>query len=66
MTEFLPITVIGAGSYGTALAIALSRNGLPTILWGRNTVEMRKLAQQRQNERFLPGVNFPKALQIET
>lgn len=66
MTEFLPITVIGAGSYGTALAIALSRNGLPTMLWGRNTAEMTKMAQQRQNQRFLPGITFPEALQIET
>lgn len=33
-TAMTPITVLGAGSYGTALAIAFSRNGYPTFLWG--------------------------------
>lgn len=66
MTHFPPITVIGAGSYGTALAIALSRNGFPTILWGRNKAEMEQMATQRQNSRFLPGVTFPDALQLES
>ncbi len=36
------------------------------MLWGRNTAEMTKMAQQRQNQRFLPGITFPEALQIET
>lgn len=66
MTEFPPIAVIGAGSYGTALAIALSRNGFPTILWGRNKTEIETMALQRENQRFLPGVTFPEALQLES
>ncbi|OBX08647.1 glycerol-3-phosphate dehydrogenase [Gallibacterium salpingitidis] len=66
MTEFPPIAVIGAGSYGTALAIALSRNGFPAILWGRNKTEIETMALQRENQRFLPGVTFPEALQLES
>lgn len=66
MTHFPPITVIGAGSYGTALAIALSRNGLPTILWGRNQAEIERMSAQRQNFRFLPDITFPDALRLES
>ncbi|WP_409240693.1 NAD(P)H-dependent glycerol-3-phosphate dehydrogenase [Mergibacter septicus] len=61
-----PITVLGAGSYGTALAITFSRNGFPTILWGHNPQEIEKLSKERENARFLPGVVFPEALQLET
>lgn len=64
--EKLPITVLGAGSYGTALAITFSRNGFPTVLWGHNPQEMQDLAIKRENSRFLPNVTFPEALKIET
>lgn len=60
------ITVLGAGSYGTALAILLARNGHHTILWGHNTSEMADLEQDRQNKKFLPDILFPDSLQIET
>lgn len=60
-----PITVIGAGSYGTALAIAFSRNGFPTYLWGHDPLHMQRLNQERQNSIFLPDVDFPKSLFIE-
>ena len=61
-----PITVIGAGSYGTALAISFSRNGYPTYLWGHNPDHMQRLASERKNQAFLPDIPFPEALQIET
>ena len=60
-----PITVLGAGSYGTALAIAFSRNGYPTYLWGHNPEDCARLAQARQNARFLPNITFPPSLTIE-
>lgn len=60
------ITVIGAGSYGTALAILLARNGHDTILWGHNRDEMNVLEHDRQNSKFLPGIVFPNNLVIET
>lgn len=63
-TAMTPITVLGAGSYGTALAIAFSRNGYPTFLWGHNPDESRRLIEERQNSRFLPNIRFPDSLEI--
>lgn len=59
-----PIAVLGAGSYGTALAIALSRNGHKTYLWGHNPETMAILANERMNQDFLPNIQFPEALEI--
>ncbi|MDD0823485.1 NAD(P)H-dependent glycerol-3-phosphate dehydrogenase [Mannheimia sp. AT1] len=59
-----PITVLGAGSYGTALAIALSRNGHKTYLWGHNPEKMAKIAQERMNQDFLPNIVFPESLTV--
>ena len=60
-----PITVLGAGSYGTALAIALARNGYHTYLWGHNPQKMAELARDRMNQAFLPNIPFPDTLHIE-
>ena len=60
-----PITVIGAGSYGTSLAIAFSRNGYPTYLWGHDPLHCERLATERQNHQFLPDIHFPDTLYIE-
>lgn len=59
-----PITVLGAGSYGTALAIAFSRNGYPTYLWGHHPDECSRLQTERQNARFLPDIPFPHSLEV--
>jgi glycerol-3-phosphate dehydrogenase (NAD(P)+) len=60
-----PIAVLGAGSWGTALAIQFARAGRPTVLWGRAEDDPEKLARDRSNERYLPGAPFPAALQVE-
>ncbi|GGW79082.1 NAD(P)H-dependent glycerol-3-phosphate dehydrogenase [Alteromonas halophila] len=60
------VSVLGAGSYGTALAFCLARNGVPTYLWGRDTEHMRALSDSRENARYLPGATFPEQLSIET
>ena len=60
-----PIAIIGAGSWGTALAIQFARAGRPTVLWGRSEDEPEKLARDRRNERYLPGAEFPAELQVE-
>ncbi|WP_298440832.1 NAD(P)H-dependent glycerol-3-phosphate dehydrogenase [uncultured Ferrimonas sp.] len=65
MTEQAEITVLGAGSYGTALAISLARNGHRTVLWGHEADHMQQLAADRSNEQFLPGAAFPEPLVIE-
>lgn len=56
------IAVVGAGSFGTALAIHLARREHPVRLWGRNTAHMRQLAEQRVNAEYLPGCKFPPQL----
>jgi glycerol-3-phosphate dehydrogenase (NAD(P)+) len=58
-----PVAVIGAGSWGTALAIQLSRGGHPTRLWGRDAAMLETLQQVRRNERYLPEAAFPDALE---
>jgi glycerol-3-phosphate dehydrogenase (NAD(P)+) len=56
------IAVLGAGSWGTALAILLARNGQPTLLWGNECEHMARLARERENVQFLPGVPLPDRL----
>ncbi|CUS47615.1 MAG: glycerol-3-phosphate dehydrogenase (NAD(P)+) GpsA [Idiomarinaceae bacterium HL-53] len=56
------VTVLGAGSYGTALAICIARKGVPTLLWGRDEQAMRDMAKTRQNARYLGDIQLPEAL----
>ena len=64
-TSQSPITILGCGSYGTALAISFSRNGSPTYLWGHNPDHIHQMQQERQNRRFLPDIEFPESLYLE-
>ncbi|OIQ97723.1 glycerol-3-phosphate dehydrogenase [mine drainage metagenome] len=57
------IAVLGAGAWGTALAIALARDHEAT-LWARDPAQVELLRAQRENERYLPGMAFPEALSI--
>jgi glycerol-3-phosphate dehydrogenase (NAD(P)+) len=65
VSEAPPLAVLGAGSWGTALAIQLARSGRATRLWGRNAEQLRALARDRSNARYLPGAEFPESLSIE-
>jgi len=56
------ISVLGAGSWGTALAILLGQNLGEVRLWGRNGAA--ELAQDRSNQRYLPGIVFPDSIVI--
>lgn len=58
------IAVLGAGSWGTALAILLARNGHECILWGHDPKHMHQLASTRTNAGYLPGVGFPLRLGV--
>lgn len=58
------VAVLGAGSWGTALAILLARNGLDTWLWGHDPARLARLAHEKENANFLPGVSFPDSLHI--
>ncbi len=57
-----PVAVIGAGSFGTALAIQLARRGSRTRLWGRNAAEMAEADRTRHNPRYLADCEFPMTL----
>jgi len=63
--ETLPIAVLGAGSWGTALAIQLARSGRPVLLWGRDAAGLAVAAAARRNERYLPEAAFPPSLTLE-
>src|SRR5882757_6715848 len=59
-----PIAVIGAGSWGTALAVHLARAGHPTHLWGRDPAQLDAMHRARCNERYLPDAAFPETLVV--
>lgn len=61
----LKISVIGAGSWGTALAGVFSGNGLATVLWGHNRDYVATLARDGENKKYLPGFRFPEGLEVE-
>ena len=58
-------TVIGAGSFGTALAVLLTRGGLRTTLQTRTPEQARTLEEERENRLYLPGVELPAGLRVE-
>ena len=56
--------VLGAGSWGTALALHLARTGTPTRLWARDAAAADRLQRERQNGDYLPGHHFPEGLRV--
>ena len=60
------VTVLGAGSWGTALAIHMASSGLQVTLWGNEPEHMERLQQQRCNQQFLPDIVFPEGLKIQS
>lgn len=59
------IAVIGAGSYGTAIAIALAYGGNSVLLWGHKVKHVERLQRNRVNDINLPGIPFPPLLYVE-
>lgn len=58
------VSVFGAGSWGTALAALLARNGADTLLYGRDAEAVAAMAQSRCNARYLPGLALPESLRF--
>ena len=61
-TQPSTICVLGAGSWGTALAILLARNGTPTVLWARDAEQAARMNADRQNARYLSDITLPDGL----
>ncbi len=59
------LAVIGAGSWGTALALHLARKGVSIGLWDCNETLLQQLQTERCNNRYLPDFPFPASLHIE-
>jgi glycerol-3-phosphate dehydrogenase (NAD(P)+) len=59
----MSVGIIGAGAFGTALAISLSGKG-SVRLWSRSADHVRDMQDRRENTARLPGIMLPKALQI--
>ena len=64
--ELEPVAVLGAGSWGTALAIQFARAGHPTRLWSRNAADAAAMSAGRHNRRYLPEAKFPERIEIHT
>jgi glycerol-3-phosphate dehydrogenase (NAD(P)+) len=58
-----PYAVLGAGSWGTALALQLSRAGHTTLLWSHSDGHYRAMLGTHHNDKYLPGMAFPDSLQ---
>ena len=65
MADTSSVTVLGAGSYGTALAICIARKGQRTILWGRDEAQVSEMQAAHENTRYLPGCPVPDLLHLE-
>jgi glycerol-3-phosphate dehydrogenase (NAD(P)+) len=64
-TPRAPIAVIGAGSWGTALAIQFARAGHGVRLWSRDAASLARMGRERCNARYLPGATFPDPVAVE-
>jgi glycerol-3-phosphate dehydrogenase (NAD(P)+) len=61
----LPVAVLGAGAWGTAIAVAAARRGAPVTLWSHRAEHAAAIAQERCNRSHLPGADLPTGLRIE-
>jgi len=61
----MQIAVLGAGSWGTALALVLARNNHNVRLWGHNPERLRRIRAEGRNAQYLPDIDFPPNLTPE-
>lgn len=58
-----PVAILGAGAFGTALALYLARRGQVVRLWSIVPAEIEAMVKDHSNQRFLPGFDFPETIQ---
>ena len=66
MADPMKIAVLGAGSWGTALAALMARHGHAVTLWGRDAAISVAIDQRHENPRYLPGIPLPDNLSATT
>ena len=64
MTQKISIAVLGAGSWGTALAVLLAENGHDVRLWDIDTDNLARMRDDRVNQKYLPNASFPDNLTV--
>lgn len=64
MNQQLTFCVLGAGSYGTALAISLAKANHKVVLWGQDSLKIQEMSTVRQNKSYLPNIDFPDSLVV--
>jgi glycerol-3-phosphate dehydrogenase (NAD(P)+) len=60
------VAVLGAGSWGTALAALISRHGHRVVLWGRDAAVVDAIDRRHENPHYLPGIALPESLRAGT
>ncbi len=60
------ITLLGAGSWGTALALLLAKNNCEVLLWGHDAYEIAALSRDREHKKLLPGFILPEQITVST
>ena len=60
--SFSKVGVVGAGSWGTALALLLHRNGAAVTVWGHDALAVERIVASRENAQYLPGVRLPEGI----
>ena len=67
MTDCTPkVTIMGCGSWGTALAIVVAQKGIPVIMWCRRAEQAQEMNEQHTNEKYLPGIVLPEQIYVKT
>lgn len=62
--SFAKVGIIGAGSWGTALALLLDENKLPVTVWGHDDMHIAQIAREHANTAYLPGVAVPERIRF--
>ncbi|WP_304507131.1 NAD(P)H-dependent glycerol-3-phosphate dehydrogenase [Anaerotignum sp.] len=60
------VTVIGSGSWGTALAVMLQKHGHDVVIWSRRQDAVDEMQRDRENKKYLPGITLPEGLKFTT
>lgn len=60
--QAIEVAVLGAGSWGTALAIQMARSGHSVMLWGRDSSQIAQINEYRRNGKFLADIDLPPGL----